>query len=163
MANRKTLQPTEYAKHRYNITEPLDFKLAVDYSVILMAIAGADGELSAAEIQWYIDEQKLLVVDSEEYIEAIRNADWKNINIKEALEAFLAESQLPLNARLGILYQAIKMCRADNEYHKDEKAAIDKAAQILGVKREVVTALESTAELEETTDRLRLSLLGAGV
>ena len=48
--------------------------------------------------------------------------------------------------RHTLLYQSIKMCRADNEYHRDEKAAVNKAAQILGVKPDVVTQLESVAE-----------------
>ena len=69
---------------------------------------------------------------------------------------------MPANVRHGMLYQAIKMSRADGEceYHEDERAAVARAAQILGVERNIITELESIAELEDATDRLRFALLG---
>ncbi len=68
MSSGKSLQPTKYAKIKYNLTSPVDFEVAVKYGDALMAIADADGELAEAEFQWYIDEQGLLMVESEEYI-----------------------------------------------------------------------------------------------
>ena len=112
-------------------------------------------------MQWYLDEQELLFVDPAEYLQAIRNIDWRSVNLEEALNAM--NYNIPLNFQRTVMYQAIKMCRADNEYHRDEKAAINKAAQILGIASDVVVELESIAELEDTTDRLRCSVLGASV
>ena len=97
MASGKSLQPTEYAKHKYNLTQPVDFDVAVNYAGALMAIAGADGELAEAEFQWYIDEQKLLMVEPEEYIETVRKLDWKNGNIEELLQGISYD--FPLNFR----------------------------------------------------------------
>ncbi|NEO38618.1 MAG: hypothetical protein F6J90_20695 [Moorea sp. SIOASIH] len=65
MTSGKSLQVTPYGQNRYNITQPVDFEVGVNYSGALMAIAGADGELAEAELQWYIDEQEMLLVESE--------------------------------------------------------------------------------------------------
>ncbi len=156
MSSGKSLQTTKYAQHRYNITQPIDFDVAVNYGGALMAIAGADGQLAEAEFQWYVDEQELLMGDHKEYIEALRQFDWKNANIEELLKGISYD--FPINFRRTMLYQAIKMSRADGSYHEKEKAAVAKAAEILGIERSVVVSLESIAEMEEATERLRLAL-----
>ncbi|NET61869.1 MAG: hypothetical protein F6K47_38855 [Symploca sp. SIO2E6] len=156
MANGKTLQPSQYAKHRYNIEQPIDFDVAVNYGAALMAIAGADGELVEKEFQWYIDEQELLMEDSKEYIDTLRKFDWKNAKLDELLGGI--SYNFPLNFKRSMLYQAIKMSGADGSYHDKEKAAVAKAAELLGIERSVVVSLESLAELEQATEKLRLSL-----
>ena len=62
-----------------------------------------------------------------------------------------------------MLYQAIKMSRADGVYHDKEKAAVARAAQILGVERSVVASLESLVEIEESADKLRLAIFETDV
>lgn len=156
MSSGKSLQPTKYAKHKYNITSPVDFDVAVKYGGALMAIAGADGSLAEAELQWYIDEQKLLTEEPEEYIETLRKVDWKNAKIEELLSEI--KYNFPINSRRTMLYHAIKMSRADGNYHEKEKAAVAKAAEILGIERSVLVSLESLAEMEEASERLRLAL-----
>ena len=152
----KNLKTTKYAQHRYNITQPIDFDVAVNYGAALMAIAGADGELAEAEFQWYIDEQELLLESPDEYIETLRKLDWTSVNLEEVLGGI--SYSFPLNFRRSMLYQAIKMSRADGAYHDREKAAVAKAAEILGIERSVVVSLESMAEIEEASERLRLAL-----
>ena len=159
MTSGKSLQLTPYSKHKYNGTKPIDFEVAVNYSGALMAIAGADGELAEAELQWYIDEQEMLLVESvekKEYIETIRKFDWKNANLEELLSKL--KYDFPLNFRRTMLYQAIKMCRADGNYHEKEKATVAKAAEILGIERSMAVSLESLAELEDSAEQLRLAL-----
>lgn len=156
VATRKDLQPTSYARHKYNITEPIDFGVAVNYGGALMAIAGADGELKEEEFQWYIDEQEILIVESEEYIETLRKFDWKNAKVEALLNGI--KYDFPLNFRRTMLYQAIKMCRADGNYHEKEKASVAKTAEILGIEKSMATSLESLAEMEDAAQRLRLSL-----
>lgn len=160
MSDRK-LQPSQYAKRRYNVTQPIDFDVAVKYGGALMAIAGADGELADAELQWYIDEQVVLLTDPTEYIETLKQFDWKNASIEELLTGIAYD--FPLNFRRTMLYQAIKMCRADGSYHTDEKATVAKAAEILGIEHHVLISLESLAELEDATERLRLALFETDV
>lgn len=161
MSNGKSLQPTKYAQHRYNLTAPVDFDVAVKYGGALMAIAGADGELAEKEFQWYVDEQELLTVDSQEYIETLRKFDWKNANIEELLNGI--KYDFPLNFRRTMLYQAIKMSSADGVYQEKEKAAVAKAAEILGIDRSMVISIESLAQMEDASERLRLSLFETDV
>lgn len=156
MSNGKSLQPTQYAKRRYNITAPIDFDVAVKYGGVLMAIAGADGELGEAEFQWYADEQETLFLESEEYIETLRKFDWKNAKLEELLSGI--KYAFSINFRRTLLYQAIKMSRADGLYHEKEKEAAAKAAEILGIDRSGLVSLEAMAELEDATERLRLAL-----
>ena len=161
MASGKSIQPTKYAQHKYNLTKPIDFEVGVKYAQVLMAIAGADGELAAGELQWYIDEQELLMDDATEYIEAVRKLDWKNADIEELLSGI--KYDFPLNFRRTLLYQAIKMCRADGTYHAKEKTSVAKAAELLGIDRSMVVSLASLAELEEAAERLRLALFEKAV
>ena len=156
MSSAKTIKPSTYSKIKYNIDSLVDFDSGIHYSHILLAIAGADGELAEAELNWYINELELLGC-TEEYISTVKNLDWKNANIDELLGKI--KFDFPMNSPKAILYQAIKMCRADNEYHEKEKAVVDKAAQVLGIPLTEVTAIESLVEMENSADKLRHALL----
>ncbi len=57
-----------------------------------------------------------------------------------------------------MLYQAIKMSRADGVYHEKEKAAVARAAEILGIERKVLASIESLVEIEESAARLRFAI-----
>lgn len=152
----KMLEPSQYARRRYKVTQPVDMDVALKYSCALMAIAGAEGELAEAELQWYLDEQAILTDEPQEYLEAIRKLDWKSANIEELLGGI--KYDFPVNFRRSMLYQAIKMSRADGIYHDQEKAAVAKAAEILGIERSVVVTLESLADIEESAERIRLAV-----
>lgn len=161
MSGGTSLQPSQYARNRYNATQPVDLDVALKYSTALMAIAGADGELADAELQWYLDEQEILLDEPQEYLEALQTVDWQSASVEELLSGISYD--FPLNFRRTMLYQAIKMCRADGQYHDAEKAAVAKAADILGIERSVVVSLESLAEMEDATQRLRLALFETDV
>ncbi|NET62854.1 MAG: hypothetical protein F6K47_44245 [Symploca sp. SIO2E6] len=161
MSSGKSIQLSKYAQHKYGVSSetPVDLEVGINCGCALLAIASADGELAEEELQWYIDEQEMMAVASEaveEYIEILRKFDWKNANIEELLSGI--KYNFPVNFRRSMLYQAIKISRADGNYHEKEKAAVAKAAEILGVEPSVVVSLESVAEMEETTDRLRIAL-----
>ncbi|NER23197.1 MAG: hypothetical protein F6J86_32270 [Symploca sp. SIO1B1] len=161
MSSSKTVHLSKYAQRKYGVSPQtsVDLEVGVNFSYALLAIAGADGELSAEELQWYLDEQEMMSVPSEavdEYITTLRNFDWKNANIEELLSGI--KYDFPVNFRCSMLYQAIKISRADGYYHEKERAAVAKAAAILGIEPSVVVSLESVAEMEETADRLRIAL-----
>ncbi|MGK7901115.1 MAG: TerB family tellurite resistance protein [Hormoscilla sp.] len=158
MSSEKKLQPSAYTKRRINCTVEVDFDMGVKYSEALLAIAGADGELADAELQWYIDEVTLMG-GPPEYMEAIRNIDWKNVNLEKVLSE--VKFNYPLNVRRTLLYHAIKMSRADGTYHEKEKAAVGRAAEILGVSQSVVKSLESVAEMEDSTEQLLSVILSS--
>lgn len=105
----------------------------------------------------YAEEQELLLIDSQECVEVLRQIDWKNDNIEQISNNISCD--FPLIFRRGILCQAIKMCRSDGNYHKQEKLTAAQAAEILGIDRNMLVSLESLAGGEELIDRLQLSLL----
>lgn len=160
MSGQPKIKPSVYAERKYNATELVDFDMGIEYSGALLAIAGAEGELADAELQWYIDEVLLMGV-TQEYVDAIRKIDWKNVNIEEVLSK--VKFDFPLNVKRSLLYQAIKMSRADGLYHEKEKAAVAQAAEILGVEQSVVKSIESIAELEDSTAQLLRSILSSNL
>lgn len=152
----KKLLTTKYAQRTYYMMEPVDFEVGVNYAAVLMAIAGADGELADRELQWYLDEVEMNLVDAAEYIEAVRAIDWKSADLDGLLSRISYD--FPLNFRHTLLYQAIKMCAADSHYHEKERAAIARAAEQLGVERGVLAQIEALVELDAGCERLRKAL-----
>ena len=161
MTTATTLTGTSYAKKKYNITAPVSVDVAKNYVRAIVAIASADGELAQTELDWFVEEQQMLGAPSDFIEENIIKFDHKNADIEELLSGI--HYDFPLNFRRSMLYQAIKMSRADGVYHDKEKAAVARAAQILGIERSVVVSLESLAEIEESADRLRLAIFETDV
>ncbi|MEO1430188.1 MAG: TerB family tellurite resistance protein [Cyanobacteria bacterium J06633_8] len=161
MTTATTLTGTSYAKKRYNVTAPVNVDVAKNYVRAIVAIASADGELAQEELDWFVEEQQMLGAQSDFIEENIIKFDGKNANIEELLGGI--HYDFSLNFRRSMLYQAIKMSRADGVYHNKEKAAVARAAQILGVERSVVASLESLVEIEESADKLRLALFETDV
>ena len=157
MSSDKKLLPTKYAQRTYYATQPINFDVAMNYAAALMAVAGADGSLAEEELQWYLDEQELNLHDATEYLEAIRGIDWKSVKLDEVLPKISYD--FPLNARTALLYQAVKMSSADGVYHEKERAAIAKAAELLGIKPAVTIQIEALVEMEKGCERLRKALL----
>ncbi len=156
MTTTTSLELTSYAKKKYNVSAPVSVDVAKNYLRAVVAIASADGELAQKELDWFVEEQNLLGVPSELIEENILKFDSKNAEIEELFGAI--HYDFPINVRRCMLYQAIKMSRADGVYHEKEKAAVARAAQILGIERSVVVTLESLVEIEESADRLRLAI-----
>ena len=154
------MQPSAYGEKKYNATALVEVEAGLKYSSVLLALVGADGEVADAELQWYIDEGVLLGCDSD-YLDAVRQIDWKKVNIEEALKE--VKFNFPLNVRRTLLYQAVKMSRADGVYHEKEKAAIARAAKILEVDEAVLASIESVAEMEDSTSQLLHFLLTSDI
>ncbi|NER28267.1 MAG: hypothetical protein F6J89_11695 [Symploca sp. SIO1C4] len=161
MATATNLTASSYGKKKYNLTAPIDTNVASNYIKAVVAIASADGEAAQKEIDWFVEEQKLLGAPSDFIEENIIKFDGKNADIEQLLSGI--HYDFPLNFRRCMLYQAIKMSRADGVYHDKEKAAVARAAQILGIDKSVVASLESLVEIEESADRLRLAIFETDV
>ena len=156
-----TLTGTSDAKKRYNVTAPVSVDVGKNYVRAIVAIASADGELAQEELDWFVEEQRLLGAPSDFIEENIIKFDGKNANIEELLSGI--HYDFSLNFRRCMLYQAIKMSRADGVYHEKEKAAVARAAEILGIERSVVVTLESLVEIEDSADKLRLAIFETDV
>ncbi|AOX02895.1 hypothetical protein BJP34_28710 [Moorena producens PAL-8-15-08-1] len=161
MSTETSFEMTGYAKRKYNVTAPINVDVARNYLRAVVAIASADGELAQEEIDWFMEEQQQMGTPSDLLEENVIKFDGKNADIEQLLSAI--HYDFSINVGHSMLYQAIKMSRADGVYHEKEKAAVDRAAEILGIERKVVVSLESLAEIEESADRLRLAIFETDV
>ncbi|MDJ0618426.1 MAG: TerB family tellurite resistance protein [Calothrix sp. MO_192.B10] len=161
MVTETSFKVTPYAQKKYNVTAPISTDVARNYLKVIVAIASADNELAQKELDWFVEEQNLVGVPSDLIEENIIKFDGKGADIEQLLAGI--HYDFPINFRRCMLYQAIKMSRADGVYHDKEKAAVARAAQILGIERSVVASLESLVEIEESADRLRLAIFETDV
>ena len=60
-----------------------------------------------------------------------------------------------------LLYDAIRLACADQEYSDSESTAVGKAAEALGIDSFAVRALEGLVQMERVVDKMRKALLQA--
>ena len=128
-----------------------------DYGYALLTIAGSDGEVSDPELEWLtIDLARSLNV-SQETIVAWEQFDYDDADLKEIFDHFNASSIADFSRLL--IYDAVRMSFADDEYADEEKEKVMEAAQILGLNREAVVSIEALIEMEMATDKMRSLIL----
>lgn len=148
---------SEYAKRTYNASGEISKETTMAYLKALLVIASADGEVAEQELAYWYNEQRLIGTN-EEYLEELKEFDWKNTKLEDLLSSLNYDFEV--SAGRVMLYQAIKMSRADSDYHKQERAAVFEAAKLLNIDEEIVHSLEALVEMEANLDRMRYVLLG---
>ena len=128
-----------------------------DYGFVLLNISGSDGEVTDPELEWLtvscaegvgIDES--IVKEWEEY-------DYDKDNLEDLFENISSSSFAIFNKLL--IYDAVRMASADNDYAEDEQDQVYRAAKIMHVSPEVVTAIEALIDLENAADKIRKTIL----
>lgn len=148
---------SEYAKRIYNASGEISKETTMAYLKTLLVIASADGEIAEQELDYWYNEQRLIGTN-EAYLEELKDFDWKNANLEDLLSSLHYDFEV--SAGRVMLYQAIKMSRADLIYHEQERASVFKAAKLLNIDEEIVHSLEALVEMEANLDRMRHVLLG---
>ncbi|BAY22221.1 hypothetical protein NIES2100_19840 [Calothrix sp. NIES-2100] len=147
---------SEYMKKNLGISEaPLEAYL--NYGYALLAIAGADGVVSEAEFNWLISHQRL-VGAPEEVVEKYKKFDYKNADLENLLSKITVDVDTWSKSRT-LLYHAIQMARADNDYSIEEQNAVKKAAKLLKVEDDIALALNRLVDTEEAVTALRKALI----
>jgi len=158
----KQVEASIYAKRHYNISSSLDYAALSNYFEALLSVASADDELGEEELGWLIEEQRMLLITSEQVFdnlaELIKTFDWKNIDLNTVLDDI--RENFPMTTKRILLYQAIKMSQADKVYHQKERATTWEIAKTIGLSSDVVRAIENLVSVENHMDRLRHALLG---
>ncbi len=124
-----------------------------EYAKVLLAVVGADGEISPREWEFLENHARSLGA-SDKTVERWRAFDFKGAN----LEALTKSSYVKTRAR-AILYDAIRAARADSVYAVEEKAAAARVAKLLGVEHSVLAAIEGLVEMELSMRTMRSALL----
>lgn len=125
----------------------------LEYGYALLTIAGSDGDVSDPELEWLTIDLAKSVNVSEDII-----AKWEEFDFEEAeLSEIFADIQVKSFANFNklLLYDAIRMSYADDEYAEEEKEKVYEAASILKINNEAVVAIESLVEMERAADKLR--------
>lgn len=129
----------------------------LNYGYALLAIAGADAEVSKAEFDWLINHQRL-VGAPEEVIDKYKAFDYKNADLENLLSKISVDVAGWSKART-LLYHAIQMSRADDNYSLEEQQAVKKAAKLLKVEDDIALSLQRLVETEEAVTALRKALI----
>ncbi len=127
-----------------------------NYGYACLTIAGADGEVAPAEMDHIVNHARAMGA-TEDIIDAWRKFDFKNASLEELIPTLVADS--PINASRSLLYSAIKMSSADGDFAGAERAAVYRAAEILGQTAHTAKALIHLVEMEKTLEDMRHALL----
>jgi uncharacterized tellurite resistance protein B-like protein len=151
----KTVPASQFMKQNLGISAaPLEAYL--NYGYALLAIAGADGEVSEREFEWLVNHQRT-VGAPDEVIEKYKTFDYKNANLETLLDKITVDVPTWSKSRT-LLYHAIQMASAD-DYSSEEQKAVKKAAKLLKVEDDIALALNRLVEAEEAVTALRKALL----
>jgi uncharacterized tellurite resistance protein B-like protein len=126
----------------------------LDYGFALLSIAGSDGEVSDPELEWLTIDLASSVGVDEEIIAKWEDFDYEDADLKEIFTEINARSFASYNKLL--IYDAVRMSYADDDYAEEEREKVGEAAAILNVSRETVTAIEALVEMERATDKMRM-------
>jgi len=133
------------------------FEAYLNYGYALLVIAGADGEVSEPEMNWLINHQRM-VGAPEEAIEKYKTFDYKNAKLEDLLPKIKADVP-SWSASRSLLYHAIKMSQADNDYAKEEQEVVKKAAKLLGVGDDITSALNVLVGMEKQAESMLKALV----
>lgn len=135
----------------FGVSGPVPIALRQKIAKAILTVAGADGKIS--EREWTrFTALAARVGMPPEGLEALSGFDAMAADIGD----YFDDETRPM-AKL-ILFEAIKVARADG-YGVDERDAAHRAAKMLGVAPETVTAIEGLVELEEVLAQARMDLL----
>lgn len=128
-----------------------------DYGNALLIIAGSDGEVSDPELEWLtIHLAESLGVD-EATIASWEEYDFEEEELDEVFQKIDSKSVASFNKLL--IYDAVRMSYADDDYADDERERVGEAASRLGLSKDMVLAIEVLVEQERATDKLRSIVL----
>lgn len=153
---RELLPASEFLKKSLGISE-IPTEAYLNYGYALLAITGADGEVSEAEFNWLVNHQRLAGAP-EEVIAQYKTFNYKNADLEAILTKISVDVSTWSKSR-SLLYHAIQMARADENYSIEEQKAVKKAAKLLKVEDDIALALTRLVETEDAVTSLRKALL----
>lgn len=129
------------------------------YGYALMAIAGADGEVSEEEQNWYINEFAPAVLTPPDVMYRVLDFDFENADLKEIVNNI--QGDLTGNFAKMLLYHAIQMARADGDYAEEERKHVEKVAEELGIPSDIAQTIQYLVDTEERIAKMRKTLFKA--
>ncbi len=129
----------------------------LEYGFALLTIAGADGEVSDPELEWLTIDLAEAVKVPEDIIAEWEEFEFEDADLQDIFATINVKSMASFNKLL--VYDAIRMSYADDDYAAEEKERVYEAAALLKVGKDTVLAIESLIEMERAADKLRMIVL----
>ncbi len=123
----------------------------LDIGKLILIIAGADGEISSKEMEFFIALFNN-VAEGKNVLTELQSFDWANATVDDYIPRFLNLSQ---SWQRSILYHSIKVATADNDYAPAERLAIEQMAEKFGISWTIVAAAEGLVDLGNTITKTR--------
>jgi len=151
----KIIQASSAAKSIYGCGDVTTWSW-LNYAYALLTISGADGEVSQGEMNWLVHDFMAIIDAPDEFVEDVKQFDYHQAQLSEILPRISFD--IPINYRRALLYDAIKMSFADNEYSEKEREAVHKSAELLKVPVYMARTLEGLVNTEKSIDATRRSI-----
>ncbi|PXX68657.1 hypothetical protein DFR70_102341 [Nocardia tenerifensis] len=128
----------------------------INYGRVLMAIAGADGEVSKPEYDWLVAHQRKFGA-TEDILAEYEDFDYRSADLGELLAEIKVDVET-WSSGPHLIYHAIQMCGADGVYADAERAKVAQAAKDLAVPSDVVLTLEALIAMEKAVYNMRAAI-----
>ncbi|TAF35191.1 MAG: hypothetical protein EAZ57_01505 [Cytophagales bacterium] len=155
--NSQIIKATAFAEAVYGLKEA-SLESWKNYAFSLMVIAGADG-LSVDEFNWLLRDIGLKLTEPDPVIAAMRDFDYKKADLRALISKIYFFA--PLNLRRALLYDAVRMSKADLKYSDEEQLAVEKAAKFLNLKNDIALEVEGLIDMEVQVHRTKIQLFEA--
>jgi uncharacterized membrane protein YebE (DUF533 family) len=138
-------------KQRYGIERPLSDEFHIQIGRAILAVAGADGELSDEEMTFYLGRARELGM-SADGLETMLSFDYRSVDLGTAA------ALVPATLRKVLLYEAILVARVDG-FAERERETARRWAAALGLDQSMVARIEEHIEREDGLRDARIELL----
>ena len=127
-----------------------------NYGKALLAISGADGEVSPPEQQWFQANFVETLMLPDDLAEMFDKYNYHGVNIKELVDGIQLETAG--DYRMMVIYDAIRMAKADEKYAVEERELARTGATLFGITEDQFRIMEGMVLLEEGNTNLRKAL-----
>lgn len=149
-------QGSPVARIIYGIEKPIPQFTWLNYAFALLTIAGADGDVSEEEMDWLMNDFVSIIGGDENFKNALLNFDYINADLEKLLDDISFD--IAINYKRALVYDAIKMARADNVYSERERIAVENAVKILNVPMYMAKTIEGLVNTEKSLEETRKSI-----
>lgn len=142
---------THFLRENYGILQPLPDEVRLSIGKAILVAAGADGDLSKREMDYFLGLQKGLGA-TDAMLEQWQKFDYRG----QRMDALLDKATQPY-ARI-VLYDAIRVARSDG-VQTLERDALVRMAKVLRIDPAHVPAIEALLGIEDALNAARIRVL----
>jgi hypothetical protein len=144
-------------KERYGVAPaPESAENLVHAAKILLIVAGEDGEVSQAQID-YLKGLARALGAPDDLITQVSTFDYRGADLEGHVGSIVSATA----ASHRIVYEAVRMARSDADYEERQRAFVARVGARLKVNPLVVKTIEGLVDMEITLQKMRAAVLAA--